>query len=467
MKISKKVYAAHRKLSECSTNFLEFAENNPESLDRSSFNDLLSDARFDYFQSNPWPTFIGNKTKKEMETAAITVYKLITSIPDRLFSYNYHKISDYFEIPKDLAQMCIYCVDNDYMRSLLGRGDFIISPSGGLRCIEFNMMANFGGWELDLLEPMYINTPIISKFLEEYNVQLHNNHLFHVLLEHVLQTFIEKTPAEHEINIAILFPEFYGVVETPNGAYLQNLYKTVLRQESNRLKGDLFICGFDALKVVDGSLFCGDQKIHILIEMNNGKIPLIFMTAVEKRNLMIYNGPISRIMSNKLNVALLSEQKNSDVFTAEEREAINAYIPWTRKVVPGDTTFGKEKIKLEEFMLSNRERLVLKSSEGFGGYEVYPGRNVSPGEWTLHVEKALRERKWVIQEYIPSASYLYQAGEYGCVEHHAVWGLFIFGSRYGGGFVRILPEDNSSGVINAHQGSEESIILEVGGEKWK
>lgn len=467
MRTSETVYKAHRDLSECSVNFLDFVKNNPESLERSNFNDLLSDTGFDYFKSNPWPTFVNNKTKKEMETAAVTVCELITSIPDRLFSYNFQKISDYYEIPKDLTQMLIYGVDNDYMRSLLGRGDFIIPSSGGLKCIEFNMMANFGGWELDILEPMYINTPIISKFLEENNVQLHNNHLFHVLLEHVVQTYMKKPSAGHEINMAIVFPEFYGIVETPNGEFLKKLYKTVLQQESLRLKGDLVICGFDILKVDADSLFCGDQKIHILIEMNNGKIPIIFMTAVEKGNLMIYNGPVSRIMSNKLNVALLSEHENSDLFTAEERDAIKSYIPWTRKVFPGDTTFRKEKIKLEEFLLSNRERLVLKSSEGLGGYEVYPGRGISQGEWTQHVNKALRERKWVVQEYIPSASYLYQVGENGCCAHHAVWGFFVFGSRYGGGFVRILPEDNISGVINSHQGSEESIILEVGGEKWK
>ncbi len=461
MKISETVYEAHRKLSECSANFIDFVKNNPGSLDRSNFNALLSDARFDYFKSNPWPTFINNETKKEMETAAVTVYKLITSIPDRLFSYDFHKISDYYEIPVDMVQMLMYAVDNDYMKSLLGRGDFIISDPGELKCIEFNMMANFGGWELDILEPMYINEPIISKFLEEYNVQLQANHLFRVLLEHAVQTFTEKTPAEHEMNIAIAFPEFTGVVETPNGEYLKNLYKTVLRQENIHLKGELAICGFDALKVEADGLFCGDRKIHVLIEMNNGKIPIMFMTAVEGGNLTIYNGPISQVMSNKLNMALLSEHENSDLFTAEEREAIKSYIPWTRKVVPGNTTFGKEKIKLEEFMLSNREALVLKSAEGLGGYEVHPGRNTSPGEWTAHVKKALEEKKWIVQEHIPSTSYLYQIGENGCAAHHAVWGFFVFGSRYGGGFVRILPEDNTSGVINSHQGSEESIILEV------
>ena len=62
---------------------------------------------------------------------------------------------------------------------------------------------------------------------------------------------------------------------------------------------------------------------------------------------------------------------------------------------------------------------------------------------------------------MPSCPYLYQVGEQGCAPHHAVWGLFVFGSRYNGGFVRMLPEKGNQGVINSHQGAEESIILEV------
>jgi uncharacterized circularly permuted ATP-grasp superfamily protein len=166
-------------------------------------------------------------------------------------------------------------------------------------------------------------------------------------------------------------------------------------------------------------------------------------------------------MSNKLNLALLSENKDSDIFTSEERKAINKYIPWTRKVVPGDTTYGTKKVKLEDFMLSRREQLVLKPSEGLGGQGVYVGRYTLPHQWKQLVEKAITEHKWVVQEYIQSQPYLYQTSENGCAEHHAVWGLFIFDSHYAGGFVRILPEKNTQGVINSSQGAEESILLEV------
>jgi len=465
MEIAKEIYMAHQRLSRCSATFLDFVKDNPGSLDRSHFNVLLSDKRFNYFQSQPWPTFVNDKFKKKLEDAAIKVYDLITSIPGRLFSYNLRKISDYYEIPAEMTELLIYGVDDDYLKSILGRGDFIFSTDGGLKCVEFNMQANMGGWELDLLEPLYVNTPIISKFLKEYHVQYQHNHFFPGLLEHVLQPYLDKKLKSKEpvINIAIVFLEYVGILESGTTIHLQNLYRDILQQERGhlKLKGNLFTCGFDVLNVVDDHLFCGDQKIDILIEMSNGKVPFLFLTAVEKGNLMLYNGPVTQLMSNKLNIALLSEHENSDLFTTKEREVIKTYIPWTRKVIPGDNTYGTEKIKLEDFLVSHREKLVLKSAEGLGGDDVYIGRFTSPGPWKLKIEQALKEKKWVIQEHIQGHPFLYQIGENGYAVHQTVWGLFVFGSRYAGGFVRLLPEKHDKGVINSKQGAEKSIILEI------
>ena len=73
------------------------------------------------------------------------------------------------------------------------------------------------------------------------------------------------------------------------------------------------------------------------------------MEAVKKGNLVLCNGPVARIVSNKLNLALLSEHQDTDMFTLEERETIKKHIPWTRKIVDVDSAF----------LLDRREHLVL------------------------------------------------------------------------------------------------------------
>ncbi|MCP5106465.1 MAG: hypothetical protein GY950_23980, partial [bacterium] len=314
--------------------------------------------------------------------------------------------------------------------------------------------ANMGGWELDLLESVYLDVPVIAEFLKEHNVRVRKNHFFPLLFEHVLEAFLEKHPdacETGEVNMAIAFPGGSGFDKDGIAGHLQNLYKHILGRKNNTLKGDIFVCGYKSLTTSGGFLSYQGRRIHILVEMLNGLVPIMFMEVVKKGNLMLYNGPVTRIISNKLNLALLSEHQDSDIFSLEEREVIKKYIPWTRKVVPG----------LEDFLLSDREHLVLKSAEGLGGKEVFPGYSTPPEEWKQRVEKALRAQNWVVQEYVPTVSYLYQDGETGCTGHHAIWGIFVFGSRCAGGFVRMMPEKNSRGVINSRQGAEESIIIEV------
>jgi hypothetical protein len=166
-------------------------------------------------------------------------------------------------------------------------------------------------------------------------------------------------------------------------------------------------------------------------------------------------------MSNKLNIALMSENQDSDIFTLEERETIKKYIPWTRKVKYGQTTYNNQKIKLEDFILSNREQLVLKPGAGLGGVDVHLGYNTPENQWQQVVERAFRERDWVVQERIDSYPFLYQYGKGGYAEHNVNWGAFLFGTRYGGSWLRILPKADPEGVINVTQGAEVGVLFEV------
>lgn len=457
MRIAADIYAAHRELSNCSVAFLEFVEQNPTCMHRHCFDTLLSDSRFDYFPSQPWPTFINNRKKKEMSEAVLKISDLVKSVIPRFFSYNVQKISSYYEMNPGIVTALMYGVNDDYLSNLLGRGDFIITPSGEFKCLEMNMHANMGGWELDLLEPLYLDTPIITKFLKESNPRICKNQFFQLLFEHLLDAFLNKHPGAgkrgeiSEINTAIAYHDIDLLGQNETVERLRNLYQDILRKKNNALKGDFALCGYKSMKVTGDFLVYGGRRIHILVEMLNGSTPIVFMEAVKKGNLVQCNGPVARIISNKLNLALLSEHQDSEMFSLEEREIIKRYIPWTRKIVHVDIAF----------LLSQRERLVLKSAEGLGGKEVFPGYMTSPAEWKQRVEKALEEKRWVVQEYVPSSCYLYQNGETGCTEHHAIWGLFVLGSRFAGGFVRVMPEKNTRGVINTSQGAEESIIIEV------
>ena len=457
MNYTTEIYAAHQDLSDCSVAFLEFVKKNPACLDRANFDGILIDKRFPDCNPQPWPTFVSNKKKMEMAEAAQKINDLIKSIIPRFFSYDIQKICHYYEIDPERTQMLMYGVDESHLKNLLARGDFIATPSGEFKCLEFNMQANLGGWELDLLEPIYTETPIIANFLKEYSPTIYKNHFFSLLFEHVLDAFQKKHPDTtkrgeiEKVNMAIVYPDPFLSEQNDTISQMQNSYKQALHKKNSKLKGELIVCGFNSLKMSHNFLVHDGQKIDILLEMLNGLTPLLYMHLVKEGNLQLYNGPVCKLMSNKLNLAFLSEHQDSDIFSLEEQAVIKKHIPWTRKVLASHTSF----------LLSQQENLVLKPSDGLGGIDVFLGCKTAPAEWAQQVEKAVAEKKWVAQEYVPSASYLYQNGKTGCSPHHVIWGLFVMGSQYAGGFVRIMPENKIHGAINYHQGAEESIIIEV------
>ena len=213
---------------------------------------------------------------------------------------------------------------------------------------------------------------------------------------------------------------------------------------------------------MDNCIYYKKNRVHALMEMYLGYVSPDVLTAFRAGNLRLVNGPISFLLSNKLNLALLSDPGNARVFTPEEKNIIHKYVPWTRKIIPGSTTYRDEKIaSLEGFMLSNKEKLVIKPSMGLGGQGICIGTKSSPPEWEQAVKTAIKEKNWLVQEWVESSPGIYQAGENGCERCDMVWGFFVFGSRYSGAWVRVMPQANSKGVVNCHQGATVSIIFEV------
>ncbi len=196
--------------------------------------------------------------------------------------------------------------------------------------------------------------------------------------------------------------------------------------------------------------------------VNHGQVSDSVYHAFQNNTIRLINGPISRILDNKLNLALLSLYQDDDLFTPQEQEIIRKYIPWTRKVTPQNTTFYDRQVPdLETFILENREKMVLKAAVGYGGTGVFIGPKTSPQIWQDVVKKAFVEGAWIIQEYVPAIPGTYQSGAASSESHDISFGFFIFGSLYGGTWIRVMPQQDNKGIINCHQGASVSVVFDV------
>ena len=463
--INQEILDTLERLSRLNVDFLEFIKRNPEGLRRSSYDNLT---KFNIGPRNiqPWPTFISPQTKNQFQEASSAVYHLIKQIPMRLFDYNPKKISNYYGVREDQIQIILEDAKNGHLENLLARGDFIFS-SRGLKCLEYNITAYLGGWQQPILESAYLNNPFIAKFLQEYQVKIYNKSHYTILLKHLLTIAKKKFYGDKhgEINIGIAIRDHQNskedkVVEVE----LNRAYQQVLKEQGNHFQGKVFLFDLPDLTIENDCIFFKGQRIHAMVELYHGNIPPQIFYVSLLGNLLIYNGPITLLLSNKLNLVLLSENEETGVFNQEEREIIKKYVPWTRRVVPGKITFGTKTFDIEDFLNSHREKLVIKPVFELGGVGVQVGKFTPVEQWEEAIKSALRGKdgNWLVQEYIEPLPHVYQYGDNGYVEHLVVWGLFVFGSTYAGGYIRLMPGDKKcKGVINSYQGAERTVILEV------
>jgi len=109
----------------------------------------------------------------------------------------------------------------------------------------------------------------------------------------------------------------------------------------------------------------------------------------------------AKLLHKKMSLALLSDDRYSNLYSAEQRQAIAMHVPWTRKVRHGPTTRGRRRIAdLAQHIADKRAHLVLKPNDEYGGKGVVLGWTVGQREWEQALTVALGE-SYVVQEAVP------------------------------------------------------------------
>jgi hypothetical protein len=447
-------------LSEVNRTFFQFVDHNPQAGHADSFRMMnLNDS---LFKLQPWPTFINSESRSSFEKVSTSLFRLIRQIPQRMFANDAHKISRYFNIPLKQVQYCLKGVTEDSLQHLAARGDFVLSQSG-LKCLEYNVSLSLGGWQIPIWESLCLNTPIISRFIKENQVKIANKNLFSLFLQHIIESIPPHIALPPQpLNIALIVKGMTQSTTSRTGIYMNQLYQTLLKQKWPGGSGQIVVCDYPDLHLQDKHLFFKDNKIHALAEMYHGEVPEHVYHAFQNQTLRLINGPIAQLLDNKLFLALLSTHQQQPIFTPVEQQIIANHVPWTRKVTEQNTHFYQEPVThMGDFILANREKLVLKAAVGYGGNDVHIGSKTTPQLWQEITQKAIKEETWVVQELIAAIPGTYQVGHQGSEPHDISLGFFVFGDLYGGTWVRVMSQRSNKGVINCHQGATVSVVFDV------
>ncbi|NWG20954.1 MAG: hypothetical protein HXY39_11620 [Chloroflexi bacterium] len=128
--------------------------------------------------------------------------------------------------------------------------------------------------------------------------------------------------------------------------------------------------------------------------------PLI--RAYADRAVCVVNPFRTKPVHTKLIMWLLSDEDGpaAHLLDAESAMAVARHVPWTRLVRRGATRYRGERIDLLEFARRNRERLVLKPNDDYGGKGVLLGWETSAHDWEGALDAALGQPH-VLQERVP------------------------------------------------------------------
>jgi hypothetical protein len=223
---------------------------------------------------------------------------------------------------------------------------------------------------------------------------------------------------------------------------------------------------YAALRERDGRLWGDGRPIHAAVEVHHEGTAAQAFRCFKAGSLKLYNAPVRSMLTDKRNLALVSElAENGQVLEPAERELAARHLPWTRRLAAAEVRWQGREVWLPELALAAREELVIKRAREGRGAAVRLGAAMPEEAWKEQVERALAQGDWIVQERVEQLPYVHQQGERGCGPHDVVWGLFVFGSRYGGGFLSLAPRSARAGagdgVVNLTRGASAGVIFEV------
>lgn len=232
-------------------------------------------------------------------------------------------------------------------------------------------------------------------------------------MQELLQSNAHWRPEPHRLLLAALlsaYREWGGEQEHPQIAIVD--WKGVATESEFRVLEQYFAAeGFRSIIAdprelyYDGAyLSAGDFRIDILykrvvihefLERCDENHPLA--RAYADGRICMANSFRTKIAHKKAGFAILSDPQYAHLFTPEEIEVFQQHIPWTRRVARGRTDFAGAERDLIALIERERERLVLKPNDDYGGHGVFLGWETSPADWQRAISLAL-ERPYVVQE---------------------------------------------------------------------
>jgi hypothetical protein len=258
--------------------------------------------------------------------------------------------------------------------------------------VELNAETPAGIAYNEVLVEIFLDLPLVQRFQERYRLSRFRAR------EKVLETLLG------------CYREAGGRAERPTIAIVD--YEDVPTRTEHHMFREFFesqgcpaiVCDPRHLSFEGGRLRHDGQAIEIVYKrllvnelLDQREANQALIAAARAGAITLVNPFRCKPIHKKAIFAVLTDDELQPLFTDRERAAISAHVPWTRRVSEGRATRRGQSIDLPAFIRSNRERLVMKPNDEYGGKGVFIGWEMSDAEWDAALVQALAA-SYVVQE---------------------------------------------------------------------
>jgi uncharacterized circularly permuted ATP-grasp superfamily protein len=281
--------------------------------------------------------------------------------------------------------------------STASRLDAFLLPDS-LKFAEYNGESPAGAGYAETLAEIFNELPVMGQFARKYEV--HSYPLSAKLLEALLQSYIDWGGSAQRPQIAIVDWE-----EVPTWSEFE-----ILQARFEKMGVPTVVADPRELEWDGKSLVAKEKKIDLVyrrVLINDIVTKPAECSALVKaysaNAVCVANNFRCKIPHVKAFFSVLTDEQNGSLFSLSERELIRKHIPWTRVVADVQTAHYGQHVELLAFIRKERENLVLKPSDEYGGSGVTLGWETGEAAWDEAIERALTAESgaWIVQERIP------------------------------------------------------------------
>ncbi len=304
--------------------------------------------------------------------------------------------------------------------------------------VELNGESPAGIAYADAAYDIFSALPVMKRFAETYNLRPLYGRLFmlDVLLDSY-EEFLGRKP-DHTPRIAIV--DLKGM---PTQKEFE-LFKEFFEQQGY----PAVICSPEELVFEKNLLRVHDFHIDIVYKrlLVNEYLPIMhdypaLLDAYRAGAICMVNSFRSKLIHKKALFAVLTSMQRAGLFTEPQQAAIRAHVPWTRLVRKEKTDYQGAEIELLDFVTANRQRLVLKPNDDYGGHGITIGWITDDRGWTDALSAALTNGDYVVQERVPTARETFPAlkedGSIEFAEQLVDLDPLLFNGKLGSAFTRL------------------------------